>query len=1232
MGRRQARSRTLAALSILAWASGCDIGALGSQRYLDGIWDDADAAPPSSHAAPEGGLWDAAVPVDSGEPASDGAVVIADLCSPARSGEAIPAREAVTSREVQVHDKAIFTQDIFSLFKSNCGGCHVDTDRGGFRVKDLSAFASATGPRQQTIHDRLHSDDPSFYMPPAGASNSKPWSERTPDDPVVQMAGMLDAWFAAGSPADLFYMPADTGDVVTDSPYLLSESVASNFTNLGNCLPYKAIVGTESSKMDELDAFFASAQQLPQKLAQTDLFTLDSETLARNGVISFAPAYPLFSDGARKARHVRVPHGQSLVFDKERQEFSIPANTRVYKTFFKPVIDKNGQERYRKIETRLIVSRPDGPDAEDGSHETHSLFGTYAWNEDETEATLVTDPLRNGQPFRDRVLTYITDEAKAEEVLATNPYNKVVALRDAAATRSYAIPGSDRCVQCHMGSHNRSFILGLTPLQLQRRATGEGGTYEETGDDELHQLQRLIDYKVITGVASPEDILPLEASQGDRAPRNDYELKAQGYMLGNCAHCHNPRGFPTTQNPVLKDLLRFFPDRDGGIFQFPLERTSPRIKRGKAQDIELAYITPSLFDLEVPSEGGIYQMKRIVDEVANKDYYLAAPWRSLIYRNVDAPFGYSEDYALYPHMPMNSSGFDCRAPGILGDWMVSIPARLLDPKQGEAHQLNDVRPQQYEEVKPSDPGYAAALREAKARLDNYHKGGRAQTNDLFGTGHGITYLSGLRYSDYCPDTSDIVDPSVGGTVLTPGDVSSLPSVLKQLGGKIDVSVRGSFASAKDGVPDHAHWVITDITDPPGDWYPRRTDWASVLVDKHLDGVDERQTKVVEMLQNVVLTGSFRSFAVTPLPFGLWEKKDGCDFAAVPKVSSLTGSTRPAWLDQLNPPAGADEPVYMQSPGSMVFHEICVNCHGPAYDSRGRQADTLLLLTGGETRVANLRDGLLGPSTDPGANRKRVFEPYASASTSADDWAARYVAWMGLGGTQRIIPATILNVVGAAAVLGKVRPNGYSATATSANMLSIAQTLCSQTLGVAPALVPFDVDTGAIAHGRESPTALIATNGDAETWLSLCAYDNPAPVRVVRYNTSSSTNFGFGPVGGLYKASSYPSSAPVGDHHGNVANGVQPDNQAPWCVVVPTDPAAAASFEALRAGGTPLPICPNEWLTDENLFSDDDLESWTLRAAMNAGMAVFLQLDKQSVDARDGKSPLPSYDQCEQLSH
>ena len=31
-----------------------------------------------------------------------------------------------------------------------------------------------------------------------------------------------------------------------------------------------------------------------------------------------------------------------------------------------------------------------------------------------------------------------------------------------------------------------------------------------------------------------------------------------------------------------------------------------------------------------------------------------APWRSLLYRNVDNAFAYTDDLALYPHMPMNT--------------------------------------------------------------------------------------------------------------------------------------------------------------------------------------------------------------------------------------------------------------------------------------------------------------------------------------------------------------------------------------------------------------------------------------------------------------------------------------------------------------------------------------------------------------------------------------------------
>ena len=349
--------------------------------------------------------------------------------------------------------------------------------------------------------------------------------------------------------------------------------------------------------MDALDAFFAGAMTLPDTLAETDLVTLDNMTLAQNGVVSYAPTYPLYSDGSGKMRYVRVPRGKSIVFDKATQKFKIPDNTRFYKTFLKQIVDGNGNETYRKIETRLIVARADTDPAPGASGETvqNALFGTYVWNEDESAATLLRDPLRNGEPFRDRVVTYYTDEGKAQEVIDKAPADLESALAEVPGlARHYALPGSNRCVACHMGSPTADFVLGFTPLQVNRRAgmVGTAGLFEEATGDELTQLQRLIDYGVISGITSAADVLPLEKSEGTRAPRNDFELLAQGYALGNCAHCHNPRGFPTKKAPVLKDVLNFLPSADGGgLFQFPLDRTSPVRARGANQDVLIPYIT-----------------------------------------------------------------------------------------------------------------------------------------------------------------------------------------------------------------------------------------------------------------------------------------------------------------------------------------------------------------------------------------------------------------------------------------------------------------------------------------------------------------------------------------------------------------------------------------------------------------------------------------------------------------
>ncbi len=72
--------------------------------------------------------------------------------------------------------------------------------------------------------------------------------------------------------------------------------------------------------------------------------------------------------------------------------------------------------------------------------------------------------------------------------------------------------------------------------------------------------------------------------------------------------------------------------------------------------------------------------------------------------------------------------------------------------------------------------------------------------------------------------------------------------------------------------------------------------------------------------------------------------------------------------------------------------------GPLADSRAAWPPDVADITGGTTLVANLRDGLFGPGGQSGDNVKRVFGPFAGSGVSPDDWAGRYVAWMGLGGT------------------------------------------------------------------------------------------------------------------------------------------------------------------------------------------------------------------------------------------
>lgn len=1161
-----------------------------------------------------------------------------DTACKASTGELLPQRSSILSNDVLPTERQIYVSDVFHEFEVQCKACHVDQAIGGFQVTKANYIGTMRNPK---ILERITSDDLTLAMP---SPATLPYSQRPDGDPVRRLADLLQKWAAAGFPGDVFIEPLSTTGEKT--PYALSTEAGTALTNIGTCVPGRDFaIGSDRDTMDQLDADFASRKAapagstaklqdkigLPLELSDTDFTSFDSEVLARRGVVAFAPGYPLWSDDAGKLRYVRVPTGKSIVFDKKTQRFQIPDNTRFYKTFMKKVKDAQGNQRWRKLETRLIVARADVMATSDPAYVPQALFGTYEWDDAETHATLLIDSLRNGEPFSDNIVNFIEDEPREAEIRATMPNNLAYQLEYEGVLKHWAVPGSQRCIHCHEGSSNGNFILGFTPLQINRRPVGEGGVYEPSTPDELSQLQRLIDYGVITGIDSADDIVKLEESQGARKPRNDAELKAQAYLLGNCSHCHNPNGFPSVANAELGPLLDFYPSDIGGVFQFPLERYSPRITRGWNNG-KIAYITPSLRDVVAPLSIGPLDLNYVpkYKEPDPSDFdpnapppstvYFNAPWRSLIYRNVHTPFTYSDSLTLYPHMPFDTAGHDCRAAQWLGEWMTSIPSvrkhtNLVEnftrsSKLDSQLEGQDDDPQPYTEVSPDDARYDAALVAAKIRVDAFRKD--------------------ARYA-LCPDNSDIFDPEVSaGRFPSPRDIND------------------------DGVPDHPNWVVTDLTGQPGLWEPRRTDWKDVLskdpptfppITNDPNGLKLAAQKVlVEQLKSVHLS-DVSDFTTKPFPMGLWQQKAGCKFEAIDKVSSskFSGMARPSWFDEVVPAPSPDAPVFSVLPGQAIYDMICINCHGPNADSLGRQADTLQNLTGGAARVANFRFGLFNPGSfdtpydkpDLGlqTNRTRVFGSVAGNGTSVDDWGGRYLAWMALGGTGIQIPSVILQQVARTDVLGLVRGRPLVDQGdVSANMLQVAQAACDSVLGFG---LPFRLQDS--RRVDRSLSSLIVKNGDAELWSQVCGLHNPQPLhRIYFTDTHPPLEKGkanvlaeFDPVVGCdasgQPSGCYPANAPIGDQFGRIVDGLHEGNSFPWCLSrsVP-DVSVLEAFAAENAvDGKPLPICPLGIGVAEDL---DAMVRWKNRGAINAGLAVDTFLDQFIT----GKVPHILYDQCEKL--
>jgi mono/diheme cytochrome c family protein len=1214
-------------------------------------------------------------------------------------GEPLPARRAITSNDARPPSsgETVITITKTKLFNDfvnlTCGssGCHGGADDPlaqapeSFRMT-IDSFDQR--PDLGTISlARILSADPLAVMPPGSGDGSK----RKPNDPVRVLGERLFAWQEAGFPEsfDIVVSPDPGGEELPDDPYLLSPELGNKLTNIGSCVPKRsAMLSMVDDEMNDKDALFESLEtsdDLPDTLFETDLVSLDSAVLARRRVLSYAPTYPLFSDHAGKMRHVRVPAGETIHYDPETRDFDIPDNTRFYKTFLKDVRDKDGKVGWRKMETRLIVVRRDEA-LPDGTYRPRALRATYAWDKEERMARRVTDPLRDGSPAADRLCPVIVDETVVRDPLK-NPISDQISefcgymtqdeMEDPSSgkVRHYAIPSTERCDQCHMGSHNRSYILGFDPFQVDRRADGEGGVYEAPTADELTQLQRFIDYGVITGIEPGQ--IKLEESQGKRRPRNHYELKAQAYMIGNCAFCHNPNGFPVVQNPVLAEFDLYPSEQTGGIFEFSLERYSPRAKAAQGQSVRFPYITPIFGDHKLQGQdlAGNEGLNALTGETQfSKEYVISTeegpttdwderprppefleyvkfennvtvqshvfqfpgPWRSLIWRNVYTPFTYVEDSTIFIHMPRNVAGYDCRAHTIMADWMLSIPS-VLKPDEPYSHEQPALeRPDR--NLNPSD--YRKAIQEAEERVAAYRL--------------GVT-------GSHCPSDEDIVDP---GVILSPLDPSTQRKVQAS---PID---RFSFESPRikdnieeilgfgvsDQVPELPHWTPTDTTDASNRFRPRRQNWKQIIATREVP-VSEKLGRVIDDLQTVHLTPADEAFSLQQLPLGLWHSdcRDSSQVSAAPTVAEMAGeppSPNTRWLDGTVFEGDSDSPpplearVHLQSRGETVFRAICQNCHGKSADSKSPLAATIVELTGGQTRVANFVAGLFGPPEAPGSFARGEF--LIDHGASPEDWAVRYLLFMGLGGTEAAIPQAVLKLVATSPFYGK----GVTAGVSDPNMLDSAQQVCFYVLGHDRVL---ELGTNPPSSPQLRFSRKFApSTGHYEVWESICTSRNEPVVRV--FSQIAEGQPLTSGQDGVFRAKDvqgnwvYPSDALVGNQRGEIERGITASNTMPWCI---REDALAPAREWALAAGIPeasIPVCPPTLLArsfdayvhrlaltglvsgiaapDPSVpFSNADFtERWVRRGAMNAGIAAYYYLRGMTSGALEPSLP---FDFCKE---
>jgi hypothetical protein len=282
----------------------------------------------------------------------------------------------------------------------------------------------------------------------------------------------------------------------------------------------------------------SAGRSAPSLLSQTGLYAQNGAPLVvdeRNR--PFSPQYPLWSDGARKSRWIRLP-GATTIDARDVDRWDFPVGTRFWKEF-----SFGG----RKVETRFL--RKDGP--------ASWTFASYVWNEAQTDAELVSE---DGLPNAAAI----------------------------APGRRHSIPSVEDCRACHDSA--RTEILGFSALQLSTDRDPDA-PHAEPLESGMVTLRTLTEERLFAP-ARPElvDVPPRIAVSDGRT------RAVLGYLSTNCGSCHNQESSLASLGLLLKARLQpSHPSRPE-----PLEalfRPTAKWQIPQAPDGASAFVTPGAPDL-----------------------------------------------------------------------------------------------------------------------------------------------------------------------------------------------------------------------------------------------------------------------------------------------------------------------------------------------------------------------------------------------------------------------------------------------------------------------------------------------------------------------------------------------------------------------------------------------------------------------------------------------------------